>query len=378
MKPDLEDKCDFLIVNAWWGFNYGAALTAWALQKIIEDNGFSSKLVDNRPAFYKKNFKGSISENFAQEFLNIAQTYSFSQLQEKCSTRDIGLITGSDQVFRPAYTYTRNPEIYFLNFASLRTRKIALSASFGINKNEFLNDKGMTKPYFKYMDRALHSFDYLSTREFSGKEILKEIFHLNSDFMMDSVFIIDKDRYSVIINKSEIMPVKRVSYILDKDEKYSEFLEENEFFEVTKDLQIKDWLKIYSECEFVITDSFHGTCFAIIFNKPFICVMNKSRGAARFESLRQLFNLRDNFVESIDDIYKIDLNNITPDWDYINSILRKESKRCSEIITKVLKENYTNNKNIIWRKIANRFYFTRISFMKNLKKLSCFLGSYFV
>lgn len=48
---------------------------------------------------------------------------------------------------------------------------------------------------------------------------------------------------------------------------------------------VQDWLASFANAEFVLTDSFHGMVFSIIFGKPFLVIVNKERGAARFESL---------------------------------------------------------------------------------------------
>ena len=46
----------------------------------------------------------------------------------------------------------------------------------------------------------------------------------------------------------------------------------------------------------VITDSFHGTVFSIIFNKPFLTFINKKRGKIRFDSLGKIFNIENRFI----------------------------------------------------------------------------------
>src|SRR5690606_1697067 len=48
---------------------------------------------------------------------------------------------------------------------------------------------------------------------------------------------------------------------------------------------LEGWIRGFYDASFVITDSFHGTVFSIIFNKPFISLINPSRGASRFYSL---------------------------------------------------------------------------------------------
>lgn len=71
-----------------------------------------------------------------------------------------------------------------------------------------------------------------------------------------------------------------------------------------------------SAADFIITDSFHGTVFSIIFNKPFISIVNKERGASRFNSFLSQLNLTSRMVSDIGDINdnlinsKIDYNNI--------------------------------------------------------------------
>jgi len=63
---------------------------------------------------------------------------------------------------------------------------------------------------------------------------------------------------------------------------------------------IESWIKGFADADFVITDSFHGTVFSIIFNKPFISLVNINRGASRFESILGEFDLLDRLVGEFD------------------------------------------------------------------------------
>lgn len=73
------------------------------------------------------------------------------------------------------------------------------------------------------------------------------------------------------------------------------------------------WLQSFFLCDFVVTDSFHGCVFAIIFNKPFVAVGNLNRGLARFESLLSMFDLKERLLESLDDVTE-DIVNAKIDW----------------------------------------------------------------
>lgn len=65
---------------------------------------------------------------------------------------------------------------------------------------------------------------------------------------------------------------------------------------------IYEWVRAFQDCKCVITDSFHGTCFAIIFNKPFLCIKNAQRGATRFTSLLKQFGLEDRLIHSHEEL----------------------------------------------------------------------------
>lgn len=68
---------------------------------------------------------------------------------------------------------------------------------------------------------------------------------------------------------------------------------------------IEDWLKAFRDADFIITDSFHGCVFSILFEKNFITVGNAQRGLSRFESLLNMFALSNRLVYPGEDLDKI-------------------------------------------------------------------------
>ncbi len=117
-------------------------------------------------------------------------------------------------------------------------------------------------------------------------------------------------------------------------------------------IEVADWVKTFYDAKFVITDSFHGVCLSIIFNKPFVGIKNKDRGTARFDSLIEIFNIENNFVSSITDVLDKQLS-INMDYSAINKILESEKNRCIEILKEVLLNDYSNNKNAKLGKVVN-------------------------
>lgn len=356
----VQDKCDYLLVNFWWSANnYGAVLTAYALQQFIGEFGLTSKLLNSGEIKRFKDFETAPCYSFIKEYLNISRVYNFRKAKKL--SKDIkGVILGSDQVLRPNSLYSLPLNEYLLNFVGKNTKKIALSASFGVDKEGF-NKDFKYKNLLNIMKTAYQSFDYLSCREISGIEIFKDIFNLQADFILDPVFLVNKSAYDRILNSSDVDFGGIVSYVLDKNSKYDDvykYLCEKFKTSIAKidaskgDISVEDWLKYIKDCKLLVTDSFHGVCFALLFNKPFICLKNKKRGQARFDSLIETFDIQDNFVSSLEEIYSLDLDN-NINYTELNRKLEEEVSRCRAILKEVLFNNYSNNENAAAYKAKN-------------------------
>ena len=94
---------------------------------------------------------------------------------------------------------------------------------------------------------------------------------------------------------------------------------------------VPEWLASFSNADFVVTDSFYGMVFSIIFEKNFIVIGNENRGLDRFVSLLCLLGLEDRLILNkselnIDKLQKID-------YDRVKEILGKE-KTFSKIFLK--------------------------------------------
>ena len=101
-------------------------------------------------------------------------------------------------------------------------------------------------------------------------------------------------------------------------------------------LSIEDWLSIIYNSQFVITDSFHGTVFCLLFNRPFIVVANKERGLDRFKSLLSTFDLVDRICNNTD-VDKIINKDI--DWRKVNLLLDDFKEKSYSFINEALSVN---------------------------------------
>ena len=325
------------ILNYWWAANYGANLTAYALQQLI----YNSVLIDNSDwlqRLQESKFKFHI--DFSKKFLLTTPVYrkvsDFLKINNLAKT----FIVGSDQVFRILYIQKKRYE-YFLDFADANSKKIAFSASFGVDKEKVL--KEADDKTIRQMKASLQSFDFVSVREKSGVEICRDLFNVNAEWIIDPVFILEIDKYIDLIKNSTIdYSGKIVSYIFEKNKKYPKaykYIEKKYNTKVVEtadsNISIENWLASIKNCKFLITDSFHGMCFAIIFNKPFICISNKQRCTARFESILEMLNIDYQCIDSIDEIYKKDCI-FKIDYEKVNKRIKEERQRGLDFLKKAL------------------------------------------
>ncbi|MBS4760482.1 MAG: polysaccharide pyruvyl transferase family protein [Clostridium sp.] len=320
VKNCIDDRSDCAVINFWWSLNYGAALTAYALQEVINDLGKTCKIIDYKLPWVINLYKNSISENFAQKYLNLTgpciTDEDFAELNRKTEI----FITGSDQVFR--YKYIKYFfDKYLLGFANIDKKKIAAAGSFGIDCFECENEQDLDK-----IKQYFSSLDYVSVREKSGVSICRQLFNKNAEWILDPVFLIDRNKYEQMAAASKMnFNEKIVSYVLDenieinKAYKYLQKKYDKDIVNIAKSgFSVEDWLCSIKNCDFFITDSYHGMCFALIFNKPFVCIVNKSRGKERFFSLLSYLNLENKAVDSVDELY--DNDELFADIDYEHKI----------------------------------------------------------
>lgn len=349
-KDDNVQKTpDYLIVNFWDSkFNYGACLTAYALQELVKTLNLTPRLLNTGERTTKEWYKNSYMEKFADEYLDITDVLDYEGCKE-IAKKIKGVILGSDQVLRLYGTnYLKK---YLLCFLDKSKRKIAFAVSFGTDKNEYLKNNNQCKLY-NFLKSNLNTFDYISTREISGKEIFKDVYGLSADVIADPVLLADKKIFDELAEKSSVSSKdKIISYVLDDNEEYNriyKYLEKKinkqteKIVPVSNQYSVEDWIKQIKECSLLITDSYHGVCFALIYNKPFVCVMNHMRGSTRIENLIQLFGIGHNIITSINDLYDKTLP-FDMDFSNINDVMEKEKIKGLEILRKVLLENYSNN-----------------------------------
>lgn len=355
----MKNKQKAYILNYWWVNNYGAIITAYALQELLKKHDFNPIFIDNsvfEQRLHENKFNFAIS--FAKKYFNYTKHCNkYSDFKQLCKEDSI-FISGSDQVFNPVIAGDRIYE--FLQCFAGNNKKIAFSASFGVDKNKFQNmlDDNLRELF----NSALKSFDFLSVRETSACEICNDLFNTKAEHVIDPVFLIeDKDYYTLIANQDEYKyKDKVVSYFLEPvTNEYPKYYHNEKILNLAySNISVEEWLCAIKDCKLLITNSYHGVCFAVIFNKPFICIAEKERQRTRFDSLFKTLNIINQCVDNPskiieeNSIFKINYGIIN---EKLNTIRHEQLKLIKEVLSKpkVQKQEQDNVKLVYLEKKIN-------------------------
>ena len=252
---------------------------------------FTSK----RRAFFKrKNSRLLAFDVFINKWIETTEPFCqySAELIKKYNIKR--LVVGSDQVWRPSYNL--NVFDMFLDFCKNEDnlKRIAYAASFGVDEWEYTSEQT------RKCSELAKKFDAISVREKSGVALCKNNFGVDATWVLDPTLLLNKEDYCEVCKDVPVSSDKiLVVYVLDMNDSICELCnsiakEQNLKIKVISSgsqafLTIPEWLAMFRDASYVVTDSFHGTVFSIIFEKEFKCIYNKNRGAARFESLMNLY-----------------------------------------------------------------------------------------
>lgn len=291
-------------------------------------------------------------EEHAEKFFKIAYKdgdisplYSFDRLHEFKQVCD-SFLTGSDQIwhYNPGNEDQRFGKYFRLDFAEDQKRKVSFATSFG----RYDPEPESVREEFRSLYQRYHA---ISVREDEAVDIFRDRYGIDAVRVIEPVFDLTQEDWLVLAQHSEYHETEpyMLTYILDPTpekraaiEYYSKELGLKAinildgFSKVYNrnhaalnlphtlpNIQCADFLKFYSNAQFVVTDSFHGVCFSLIFHKPFIAIGNYLRGIKRFESLLSLVEMNDRLVP--------DPKAIPHDRRFLE---RPPFEKCDEIIAK--------------------------------------------
>lgn len=357
--------------------NYGSLLQTYATQTTLEELGHEVEFIDyerkdlreddalknrvNSSKVFSQNWitkaigyvilRGSIEKQkrIFREFLNNhihltkKRYYSNEELKKECPKADI-YMCGSDQVWNS--TWNQGFEYpFFLDFVPEGKTKVAYSSSFG--KTEIPEEeKAETK-------RMLNKYKAISVRESTALNILEDLDIDNGVHVLDPTLMLNKEKWDKItgemkhkgkyilvyqlnskndefdkyvknLSKAKKLPVIRLSYVRHQALKYGKLI---------CCPRLEEFLAYFMNAEYIVTDSFHGTAFAINLNKKFLTIY-PNRFSTRLESILKLTNLMDRHVEDYNEFNTIDKE---IDYTSVNKILDGEREKTLDFLKQAIK-----------------------------------------
>ena len=349
--------------------NYGGILQNYALQQVLKGMGHDVITIDYVSHFSFKKYIIYILKTFLLLLLNkrrkflpfyrkrnlfnqqFVSQYIRTTVSVKKYTAQIikdynldAIVVGSDQVWRPEY----NNDLYamYLSFANDDDNliRVAYAASFGIDQWTY------TEKQTEKCKKLAKRFNAISVREKSGIKLCEENLEVKAIQVLDPTLLIDKEKYEELCKD---VPVNNTSflaaYILDLNKEKEEFIykiakERNlpiKMFraDTNASLSIQEWLAVFRDAKYVITDSYHGTLFSIIFRKDFLTIGNGERGLSRFNSILSTLHLSERLTNA-SSLHSYNISNV--DWRKVETLLLVENKKSYYFLDKSLNSSMSN------------------------------------
>lgn len=345
--------------------NYGAVLQAYALSEMVKKFGCSAEIIDyrcpevemaHRPfaAFKKQKWykaavyfigkckNGKMFDKFRTRMFRLSEMYTRNNVGTIKDKYDI-FISGSDQVW--SKRLSGFDKTYLLDFVDDDRKKYSYAASFGFTSFP----ENTRDVYQKYLEK----FQMISLREKTAVDLLKNECSIDSCVCLDPTLILGKDEWMKFSTKPDLNEKYILIYTVQPPVgllKYARKLSEEKGLKLIylnnsrrKDLDIKhirystpeEFVGFFANAEYVLTNSFHGTAFSIIFNKELVVEIKTQKSVnTRSEDLLKLCEIDDRIInDNYSDFKMSEIN-----WQNVNQKLENEKKKSVEYLKCICKD----------------------------------------
>ena len=348
-----KKKIGIITMHRVW--NFGSALQTYAMQYIVESLGYECELIDYvypnlEHSAYQKTIvqpqdlgiksilyilaskikakiikpRNNLFEKFYLENYHCsAKRYNtITELLQDSPKYDVYL-TGSDQVWNPKYIgFDTN---FMLSFAPSNAKKVSYASSFAVSDIPI---------YLKELyGEKLNEYQNISVRESSGKKLIKELTGKDAEVVCDPTLLLNREQWEILAQKSIFKIDEPYLLVYFLGYAYNPYPEVYSYVErVNKELKLpviylnakpgrlkgkyrefevstkgpNEFLYLILHADFIITDSFHGTAFALNFEKRFIsCIKDREGTDSRILDLLKIVGAENhavvyNFRDKID------------------------------------------------------------------------------
>lgn len=329
------------LLTIWHEKNYGAEMQTYATVKALQQLGHNVEVISYRlgepehPTVKQRvvAMLNSITKQehkfrrFWKKYIPSGRFYSsLKDLQANPPEADLYLV-GSDQVWNPVLTKDK-AATYFLDFGGDNIRRAAYASSFGTDK--WLGNETLTN----LAQKRLNQMEMISCREKSGVKILKEFFGIEAVNVLDPTLLHkDYDELTGEIRQKNTLAFYPLSGFPELEQYCKKLAAELglDFVNINKMEYlirrvvwnrpgVEEWVRSIAEARFVVTPSFHGLAFSLIYHKPFVVIQNHNGGPVktRILSLLEQLGLEDRFFTSIEDFKKSDILQKPVDYEAVD------------------------------------------------------------
>ena len=337
---------DVALYGATVGQNYGGLITYYALYRTVQKMGYDV-ITLQAPLPKDGIVTDSQGLRFCTRYMVLATRVPREQFAKKYNKIADTFLLGSDQIWNNTLFPGRRESMY-LDFVKDDKKKIAYAASFGFNRPTVLDSH---PERFPVITSLMHRLDYVGVRETEAVEVCENYYDMSARAVMDPVFLLDAADYDQLTANAERKPkgkylavyaltpkkelnrairfaakklsLRRVNMASGNQKKF-EAKKKNFDQPYIENLQLEEWLYNIRNAEFVVTDSFHCTCFSILFRRQFV-VVQAAWAVSRIRSLLTELNLTDRWVEGPKQMEeRWDVLTQPIDYDAVHRILNEQ------------------------------------------------------
>lgn len=362
-------KVGILTVHS--SINFGAVLQAYSLMTILKKKGFDAEFIDYQcqAVIERENNKKLGTKDYLKKILWLSKykkydikikrykefmdmyykvsndKYKKSNIREAEQNYDY-IITGSDQIWN--FDITGCDTSFMLDFVENSNKKKSYAASFGYGT---IPDK-----YFKLAEECLKTYSTLLVREESGEKEIREKMGLIANTVLDPTLLLQKNEWEKFLDNRKpkeeyilIYTVASPKYLFDfarnlsKETGYKikvlkmEPEKERKGMESIYDAGPIEFLNYINNAKYILTTSFHGLIFSLIFNKDFYFEANteSNRNTSRLTDLAIKTDVLDRRI--VGDMLT-EKNQKEIDWKKINRMLDEERKKSIQMLVDSLED----------------------------------------
>lgn len=317
----MEEKKRIGIVTMPVRCNYGGALQSYALQYFLRSKGYDPIVIDCRRRataasachqWIERNVLYRHFTAFARQYMHRTPRLTDDAKLRAAADECAAVIAGSDQVWRLSMIQGVERH-YFLDFVPDAVRRIAYAASFGTDDLEPCDTTLQAD-----LQRLVKRFYAISVREDKGIEICRRHWNAEACRVLDPTLLAGREAFDPIARQARPSQGELFYFFLGDRSSETAHLQQaaaragKRAFTVNagRTLRIskfafafyppvESWVRAFADAEAVVTDSFHGVCFALLYGKPFYVVGNTAGGTSRIRSLLAMTGTEQRYITDI-------------------------------------------------------------------------------